>query len=247
VLVTLTIAFLVSLLTAFAVVSLTGGGVLAALATAGVTGYLVAGWPGAVVGTGGVVAVSVLVVALGGEVGPEEHLFVLPIALVVDLYFVGGIWGVLAGIALLGLLGRVSFLRAARRHHKWLEPRIAVVLRAYNEGPLDDMTAALDQLPYGKFDQGCKTCLPLLHSVERVRRDLGSARGLVHEYGYPLDEAWVIVRAFGSDRARYEETRQRASITADPPPSAPLDTMARFAAARAAIERAKRPTESDTR
>ena len=53
---------------------------------------------------------------------------------------------------------------------------------------------------------------------------------------------------------RVDETRstpevrgQRTSVKTDTAPPRPLDTVARFAAERAAIERAKRTAETDTR
>ena len=70
---TLTAALLGSVVAAFVVVFLTGGGVLTALLTAGVTGYFIGGWLGAAVGALGVVGVSALVVRLGGEVGPDHR------------------------------------------------------------------------------------------------------------------------------------------------------------------------------
>jgi hypothetical protein len=38
----------------------------------------------------------------------------------------------------------------------------------------------------------------------RARRDLGLARWFVEQHTCTLAEAWVIVRAFGADRDRYE-------------------------------------------
>jgi hypothetical protein len=207
--------------------------VLTELLAAGVTGYFIAGWPGMAAGV-------VLPLLIGGEVTPAEHRGVLSIAVIVGLFLIGGVVAAIVGVIGLAVLAMIRSRQAVRAHHAWLEPRVARVLQAYDDGRLDDMIAALDQIPFPEaFNNGlCKTCLPLLERVERARRDLGSARWFVIEYRYSLAEAWVIVREYGSDRQRYEQTRQRAST---PSVSVPLpDTTTRHAAARAAIERAQR-------
>jgi hypothetical protein len=239
--VTLTVALLVSVVAAVLVVFLTGGGLLTALLAAATAGYFTAGLPGTGVGVIGVVGISVLVLALGGEVGPEEHLGFLSIALIAGLFLVGGTVTAIAGVIGLAMVGIARFRRAMRRHHQWLEPRVAAVIHAYEEGRADDLTSALAELPDEVFNQGCKTCLALLGRTQQARRDLGATRWFVNEYGYSLGEAWVIVREYRSDRAHYEEQRQRAVVPTDERSAAPLTTEARFAVARAAIERARRP------
>jgi hypothetical protein len=134
-------------------------------------------------------------------------------------FLVSGLRGALIGTALalaaLVALANRRHRRAHAEHHRQLEPGVGTIEEAYRDGRVDDMAAALDSVPYKRFDQGCRTCLELLHRTMPARSDLGSARWFVNEHAYTLAEAWTIVRAFGGDRSRYEAaTEQRMQALA---------------------------------
>jgi hypothetical protein len=112
--------------------------------------------------------------------------------------------GVSSGFATVVALAIRSGRRARAAHHRQLEQRVTAVVEAYNNGSVEELSTALDTLPYEAFYQGCRACSELLDRTMLARRDLGSARWFVNEHAYTLVEAWVIVRAFGADRDRYE-------------------------------------------
>jgi hypothetical protein len=137
-----------------------------------------------------------------------------PIAGCVAGYFTVGGWKGAIGGGVVGIaMVLVMSIRRAREvhaaHHRQLELQVASVNEAYSQSRFDDLVTALDQLPHHAFDQGCQTCLELLRQTEPARQDLGAARWLVNEYGYPLATGWVIARAYGGDRERYERERPR--------------------------------------